>query len=110
MMHQMTETPISVESETKRIILCAFSPRQIHVKKVRNLAIRLARKERAALDASRVAALLYDIARALAQGGWSNKPIHDLSFLPKEKYDGKPETTVNHVREKLLKNRRYDEH
>ena len=43
------------------------------------------------------------IARVFARGGWSNKPIYDPSIPPKEKYDGKSETTVNHIREKLLK-------
>jgi uncharacterized protein len=43
------------------------------------------------------------IARAFARGGWSNKPIHDPSIPPKEEYDGESETTVNHIREKLLK-------
>ena len=43
------------------------------------------------------------IARVFTRGGWSNKPIHDSSIPPKEKYDGKSETTVNHIYEKLLK-------
>ena len=43
------------------------------------------------------------IARVFTRGGWSNKPIHDPSIPPKEKYDGKSETTVNHIREKLLR-------
>ena len=43
------------------------------------------------------------IARVFTRGGWSNKPIHDPSIPPKTKYDGKSETTVNHIHEKLLK-------
>jgi len=43
------------------------------------------------------------IARVFTRGGWSNKPIHNPSIPPKEKYDGKSETTVNHIHEKLLK-------
>jgi uncharacterized protein len=43
------------------------------------------------------------IARAFARAGWSNKPMHDPSIPSKEKYDGKSETAVNHIREKLLK-------
>ena len=43
------------------------------------------------------------IARVFARGGWSNKPIHDPSVLPKAKYDGKSESSVNHIYEKLLK-------
>jgi len=42
------------------------------------------------------------IARVFARGGWSNKPIHDPSILPKAKYDGKSESSVNHIYEKLL--------
>ncbi len=43
------------------------------------------------------------IARVFARGGWSNSPIHDPSILPKEKYDGKSLTAVNHIYEKILK-------
>jgi uncharacterized protein len=43
------------------------------------------------------------IARVFTRGGWSNKPIHDPTIPPKEKYDGKSETSVNHIIEKLLK-------
>jgi len=43
------------------------------------------------------------IARVFARGGWSNKPIHDPSVPPKAKYDGKSESSVNHIYEKLLK-------
>ena len=43
------------------------------------------------------------IARVFTRGGWSNKPIHDPSTPPKAKYDGKSETSINHIREKLLK-------
>lgn len=42
------------------------------------------------------------IARVFARGGWSNKPIHDPSVPPKAKYDGKSESSVNHIHEKLL--------
>jgi len=43
------------------------------------------------------------IARVFARGGWGNKPIHDPSIQPKTKYDGKSESSVNHIYEKLLK-------
>ncbi len=43
------------------------------------------------------------IARAFTRGGWSNQPIHDPSIPPKAKYDGKSESSVNHIYEKLLK-------
>ncbi len=43
------------------------------------------------------------IARVFARGGWSNKPIYDPSVPPKAKYDGKSESSVNHIYEKLLK-------
>jgi len=43
------------------------------------------------------------IARVFARGGWSNTPIHDPSVPQKTHYDGKSESTVNHIREKLLK-------
>jgi len=43
------------------------------------------------------------IARVFARSGWSNTPIHDPSIPPKPQYDGKSESTVNHIREKLLK-------
>ena len=42
------------------------------------------------------------IARVFARGGWSNKPIHDPSVQPRAKYDGKSESSVNHIHEKLL--------
>jgi len=43
------------------------------------------------------------IARAFTRGGWSNMPIHDPSFPPKEEYDGDSLTSVNHIYEKILK-------
>jgi len=43
------------------------------------------------------------IARVFTRGGWSNKPIHDPAVPPKEKYDGRSETSVNHIQEKILK-------
>lgn len=43
------------------------------------------------------------IARVFARGGWSNMPIHDPSTPPKEKYDGKSQSSVNHIYEKILK-------
>jgi len=43
------------------------------------------------------------IARVFTRGGWSNKPIHDPSIPPKEKYNGKSASSVNHIYEKLLK-------
>lgn len=43
------------------------------------------------------------IARVFVRGGWENMPIHDPSIPPKEKYDGKSLTSVNHIYEKNLK-------
>ena len=43
------------------------------------------------------------IARVFTRGGWSNTPIHDPTIKPKTKYDGKSETSANHIQEKLLK-------
>lgn len=43
------------------------------------------------------------IARVFARGGWSNKPIYDPFILPKNRYDGKSDTSINHICEKLLK-------
>ncbi len=43
------------------------------------------------------------IARVFARGGWSNIPIHDPTIPPKEKYDGRSLTSVNHIYEKTLK-------
>lgn len=43
------------------------------------------------------------IARVFTRGGWSNKPIHDPSIKPKSEYDGRSDTSVNHIVEKLLK-------
>ncbi|MBX5326845.1 HD domain-containing protein [Candidatus Bathyarchaeota archaeon A05DMB-4] len=43
------------------------------------------------------------IARVFTRGGWSNIPIHDPAIKPKERYDGKSETSVNHIYEKILK-------
>jgi len=149
-----------------------------HVERVYNLAVRIAKEERADLDVVKAAALLHDIARAMedegkiadhategakmarrvleevhfpkekidkviycievhrfkkgmkaesleakilqdadrldiigaigiasvfARGGWGNQPIYDPSIPPKERYDGKSLTTVNHIYEKILK-------
>lgn len=43
------------------------------------------------------------IARVFTRGGWSNQPIYDSKSSPKEKYDGKSDTSLNHIYEKLLK-------
>jgi len=43
------------------------------------------------------------IARVFARGGWGNKPIYDPSVSPKAKYDGKSDSSVNHIYEKLLR-------
>jgi len=43
------------------------------------------------------------IARVFARGGWENMPIHDPSIPPKQKYDGRSLTSVNHIYEKILK-------
>jgi len=43
------------------------------------------------------------LARVFTRGGWSNIPIHDPSTPPKEKYDGKSLSSVNHIYEKILK-------
>lgn len=43
------------------------------------------------------------IARVFTRGGWGNKPIYDPTIPPKEKYDGKSLTSVNHIYEKILK-------
>lgn len=43
------------------------------------------------------------IARVFARGGWQNMPIHDPSIPPKQRYDGKSLTSVNHIYEKILK-------
>jgi len=43
------------------------------------------------------------IARVFSRGGWDNIPIYDPSIPPKEKYDGKSLTSINHIYEKILK-------
>jgi len=43
------------------------------------------------------------IARTFTRGGWSNTPIHDPKIKPKAQYDGKSETSTNHIQEKLLR-------
>jgi len=43
------------------------------------------------------------LARVFARGGWENMPIYDPSIPPKERYDGKSTTSVNHIYEKNLK-------
>jgi len=43
------------------------------------------------------------IARVFMRGGWSNQPMHDPNIPPKEKYDGKSLTPINHIQEKILK-------
>lgn len=43
------------------------------------------------------------IARVFTRGGWGNKPIHDPTIPPKDKYDGRSLTSVNHIYEKILK-------
>lgn len=43
------------------------------------------------------------LARVFTRGGWSNISIYDPSIPPKEKYDGKSLSSVNHIYEKILK-------
>jgi len=43
------------------------------------------------------------IARVFTRGGWVNQPIHDPAIPPKDKYDGRSLTSVNHIYEKILK-------
>jgi uncharacterized protein len=43
------------------------------------------------------------LARVFTRGGWGNMPIYDPSTPPKEKYDGKSLSSVNHIYEKILK-------
>jgi len=43
------------------------------------------------------------IARVFTRGGWVNQPIHDPAIPPKDKYDGRSRTSVNHIYEKILK-------
>jgi len=43
------------------------------------------------------------IASVFTRAGWGNQPIYDPSIPPKEKYDGKSLTSVNHLYEKILK-------
>jgi len=43
------------------------------------------------------------IARVFSRGGWVNQPIHDPAIPPKDKYDGRSLTSVNHIYEKILK-------
>jgi uncharacterized protein len=50
------------------------------------------------------------IARVFNRGGWSNIPIHDPSIPPKEKYDGKSLTSVNHIYENDSKNQGYNQY
>ena len=42
-------------------------------------------------------------ARVFARAGWSNTPLHDPSRPPKQAYDGRSETAVNHLLEKILR-------
>jgi uncharacterized protein len=43
------------------------------------------------------------LARVFTRGGWGNMPIYDPTIPPKEKYDGKSLSSVNHIYEKILK-------
>ena len=43
------------------------------------------------------------VARVFMRGGWGNTPMYDPSIPPKIRYDGKSETCVNHIFEKILK-------
>jgi uncharacterized protein len=43
------------------------------------------------------------LARLFARSGWENVPIHDPMIPPKEKYDGRSCTSVNHIYEKVLR-------
>jgi len=43
------------------------------------------------------------LARVFARGGWANLAIHDPSIPPKEKYDGRSDTSINHIYEKIIK-------
>jgi uncharacterized protein len=43
------------------------------------------------------------LARGFVRTGWSNQPIYDPSIPPKKVYDGRSETSINHIYEKILK-------
>jgi len=43
------------------------------------------------------------MARVFTRGGWGNQPIHNPAIPPKDKYDGRSLTSVNHIYEKILK-------
>ena len=43
------------------------------------------------------------VARVFTRGGWGNLPIYDPSIPPKEEYDGRSLSSVNHIYEKILK-------
>lgn len=43
------------------------------------------------------------LARGFTRGGWSNQPIYDPSIPPKKVYDGRSQTSINHIYEKILK-------
>jgi uncharacterized protein len=43
------------------------------------------------------------LARVFARGGWADMPIHDPTIPPKAKYDGRSQTSINHIYEKILK-------
>lgn len=43
------------------------------------------------------------VARVFARAGWSNTPLHDPSKPPKRDYDGRSETAINHLFEKILR-------
>ena len=55
-------------------------------------------------DADRLDALgAIGIARVFARGGQVGTPLYDPSVPPKEKYDGRSETVINHIYEKILR-------
>lgn len=84
-------------NKVPRVIECIRSHRFRKNVKPRSLEAKILQ------DADRLDILgAIGIARVFARGGWSNIPIHDVSTPPKEKYDGKSLSSVNHLYEKIL--------
>jgi len=86
------------EEKTAKVIQCIKAHRFRKGEKARSLEARILQ------DADRLDIIgAIGIARVFARGGWSNQPLHDPTIPPKEKYDGKSLTAVNHIYEKNLK-------
>jgi len=109
---KITDHALESAEMAKKILEEANFPREKIVKVVRCIEAHRFRKglrpesveAKILQDADRLDIIgAIGVARVFIRSGWGNLPIHDPKTPPKEKYDGKSLTAVNHIYEKILK-------